>query len=107
MPLTCCVPRVGALICGFGPSCQRASHPTSSIDFFSILESQPGTRTSKYWRKWMSWLERRESWRPQSEDARDDGDIDYGRIIHSGSFRRLQGKTKSSTWEIVISIERD
>lgn len=42
----------------------------------------------------MSWLERRESWRPQTEDARDDGDIDYARVIHSGSFRRLQGKTQ-------------
>jgi dGTPase len=42
----------------------------------------------------MRWLERREGWRPQSEDARDDGDIDYGRVIHSASFRRLQGKTQ-------------
>jgi dGTPase len=42
----------------------------------------------------MSWLARREGWRPQSEDARDDADIDYARIIHSSSFRRLQGKTQ-------------
>jgi len=42
----------------------------------------------------MSWLERREFWQPQTEDARDDGDIDYGRVIHSASFRRLQGKTQ-------------
>jgi dGTPase len=42
----------------------------------------------------MSWLERREQWRPQIEDARDDGDIDYARVIHSASFRRLQGKTQ-------------
>jgi dGTPase len=42
----------------------------------------------------MSWLERREDWQPQTEDARDDGDIDYGRVIHSASFRRLQGKTQ-------------
>jgi dGTPase len=40
----------------------------------------------------MRWLERREGWRPQSEDARDDADIDYARVIHSASFRRLQGK---------------
>jgi dGTPase len=42
----------------------------------------------------MSWSERREGWTPQAEDARDDGDIDYGRVIHSSSFRRLQGKTQ-------------
>lgn len=42
----------------------------------------------------MSWFERRESWHPQAEDARDNGDIDYGRVIHSASFRRLQGKTQ-------------
>ncbi|QSR20348.1 anti-phage deoxyguanosine triphosphatase [Novosphingobium sp. KA1] len=42
----------------------------------------------------MSWLARREGWTPQQEDARDDGDIDYARVIHSASFRRLQGKTQ-------------
>jgi len=42
----------------------------------------------------MSWQARREDWKPQDEDARDDGDIDYGRVIHSASFRRLQGKTQ-------------
>ena len=42
----------------------------------------------------MSWYERREGWAPQSEDAREDGDIDYARVIHSASFRRLQGKTQ-------------
>lgn len=42
----------------------------------------------------MSWSERREGWSPQAEDARDDGDIDYARVIHSSSFRRLQGKTQ-------------
>jgi dGTPase len=42
----------------------------------------------------MEWHGRRESWRQQSEDARDDGDIDYARVIHSASFRRLQGKTQ-------------
>lgn len=42
----------------------------------------------------MSWSERREGWTPQTEDARDDGDIDYARVIHSSSFRRLQGKTQ-------------
>lgn len=42
----------------------------------------------------MSWNERREGWTPQTEDAREDGDIDYARVIHSASFRRLQGKTQ-------------
>lgn len=42
----------------------------------------------------MSWQARRENWNPQSEDAREDGDIDYARVIHSASFRRLQGKTQ-------------
>lgn len=40
------------------------------------------------------WLARRHAWRPQEEDARAAGDIDYGRVIHSASFRRLQGKTQ-------------
>ncbi len=42
----------------------------------------------------MSWHARREGWKPQPEDAREDGDIDYARVIHSASFRRLQGKTQ-------------
>lgn len=42
----------------------------------------------------MSWQVRREEWMPQDEDARADGDIDYARVIHSASFRRLQGKTQ-------------
>lgn len=42
----------------------------------------------------MSWSARRENWTPQAEDARDDGDIDYARVVHSASFRRLQGKTQ-------------
>ncbi|MCA0977690.1 dGTPase [Qipengyuania flava] len=42
----------------------------------------------------MSWNTRREGWKPQKEDAREDGDIDYARVIHSASFRRLQGKTQ-------------
>jgi hypothetical protein len=40
------------------------------------------------------WEERRENWSQQSSDARSAYDVDYARIIHSGSFRRLQGKTQ-------------
>ena len=40
------------------------------------------------------WTERREIRAPQVEDARDVGDVDYARVIHSASFRRLQGKTQ-------------
>jgi dGTPase len=39
-------------------------------------------------------MARREDWNPQDDDARDAGDIDYARVIHSASFRRLQGKTQ-------------
>lgn len=42
----------------------------------------------------MSWTARRENWNPQHDDARDAGDVDYARVIHSASFRRLQGKTQ-------------
>jgi dGTPase len=44
-----------------------------------------------------SWPARRENWNPQAEDARDGAAIDYARIIHSASFRRLQGKTQILT----------
>lgn len=40
------------------------------------------------------WNARREGWKPHDEDARDVGDVDYARVIHSASFRRLQGKTQ-------------
>ena len=40
----------------------------------------------------MSWDERVEPWKQQPEDPREVGDVDYARIIHSASFRRLQGK---------------
>lgn len=42
----------------------------------------------------MSWQARREGWIPKPEDAREDADIDYARVIDSPSFRRLQGKTQ-------------
>ena len=42
-----------------------------------------------------AWTERRsESRSPRQDDARDPFDVDYARVIHSGSFRRLQGKTQ-------------
>ncbi|WP_319641344.1 anti-phage deoxyguanosine triphosphatase [Novosphingobium sp. JCM 18896] len=42
----------------------------------------------------MSWLERRTPETRKPYDARSEGDIDYGRVVHSASFRRLQGKTQ-------------
>lgn len=42
----------------------------------------------------MSWSERREAWPRQGDDSRSDEEIDYARIVHSASFRRLQGKTQ-------------
>lgn len=40
------------------------------------------------------WSERRSGFNKKEQDARSPGDIDYARVIHSGSFRRLQGKTQ-------------
>lgn len=40
------------------------------------------------------WYERQEPIKRQDDDARSDSDIDYARIIHSASFRRLQSKTQ-------------
>src|SRR4051812_47968797 len=40
------------------------------------------------------WVERHSGWKQHSEDARDPFDVDYARVVHSGSFRRLQGKTQ-------------
>lgn len=42
----------------------------------------------------MIWQERKSGWTKKPQDARTPGDIDYARVIHSGSFRRLQGKTQ-------------
>lgn len=42
----------------------------------------------------MIWSQRREEWKAQAEDARNEADIDYSRVVHSASFRRLQGKTQ-------------
>lgn len=42
----------------------------------------------------MVWQERREVWEQKPFDARSPGDVDYARVIHSASFRRLQGKTQ-------------
>ncbi|RSU69710.1 dGTPase [Sphingomonas sp. S-NIH.Pt3_0716] len=42
----------------------------------------------------MHWLDRRTPESRKSFDARTAGDVDYGRVVHSASFRRLQGKTQ-------------
>ncbi|MEA1673602.1 anti-phage deoxyguanosine triphosphatase [Nitrospirillum sp. BR 11163] len=42
----------------------------------------------------MVWDERRGDRRGQASDTRQPADIDYARVIHSASFRRLQGKTQ-------------
>ncbi|MDQ7261514.1 anti-phage deoxyguanosine triphosphatase [Paracoccus sp. PS-1] len=41
-----------------------------------------------------AWLTRREARRRPADDFRDEGDVDYARVIHSAGFRRLQGKTQ-------------
>jgi dGTPase len=40
------------------------------------------------------WYARRESWTFSDNDARSAADVDYARVVHSASFRRLQGKTQ-------------
>lgn len=42
----------------------------------------------------MNWDDRRSDWIPRVGDARSPGDVDYARVVHSASFRRLQGKTQ-------------
>lgn len=42
----------------------------------------------------MVWEHRRSGWHKRDGDARSNADVDYGRIVHSASFRRLQGKTQ-------------
>ena len=42
----------------------------------------------------MIWEQRHGEWKPSPKDQRGPFDVDYARIIHSASFRRLQGKTQ-------------
>ncbi|GHF24872.1 dGTPase [Kordiimonas sediminis] len=42
----------------------------------------------------VNWNARLEGWKPEQGDVRSAYEIDYGRVIHSASFRRLQGKTQ-------------
>lgn len=72
------------------------SGKVSPAALFSINPLAPGRGqwNSQVHGEYMSWSARRENWTPQAEDAREDGDIDYARVIHSASFRRLQGKTQ-------------
>jgi len=41
-----------------------------------------------------NWDARREKWKASNSDPRSAYEIDNGRVIHSASFRRLQGKTQ-------------
>lgn len=41
-----------------------------------------------------AWIERRDGSATQSFEGRTWADVDYGRVVHSASFRRLQGKTQ-------------
>jgi dGTPase len=40
------------------------------------------------------WVARQSPWQQPSDDDRSPCDVDFARIVHSGSFRRLQGKTQ-------------
>lgn len=66
--------------------------PTRAIDRLTTGWDSPNHGFAREDR--MSWYDRRESWSTQSEDAREHGDVDYARVVHSASFRRLQGKTQ-------------
>ncbi|WP_434725566.1 anti-phage deoxyguanosine triphosphatase [Mesorhizobium sp. RIZ17] len=58
------------------------------------MKGRQSLGSRRLWGVKLVWAERREIWKAQPEDARDVGDIEYARVIHSASFRRLQGKTQ-------------
>src|SRR5689334_12956067 len=41
-----------------------------------------------------SWQDRRTGWKLGKADTRTEYEVDFARVVHSGSFRRLQGKAQ-------------
>ena len=67
---------------------EAAIHPSERLSAYRFPPFHWIRKTS------VIWSQRREEWKAQAEDARNEADIDYSRVVHSASFRRLQGKTQ-------------